>query len=382
MRIVVDGRMLGWTGVGRYTHALMEGLAAIDPTSEYLVLTRRADWATWEPGGPNVHRIECNIDPYSVAEQTALPRLLRTLAADVVHFVTPNAAALYRGRKVVTVHDLTLLDFDTSRGSSARRLSTKLKRFPFRLIFRRQVRTATRIITVSEYVRQQLMARFNVDGAAVAAIWNAADSVQLAGATEERVPSLATSDTFILYVGNYYPYKNVGVAIESLALVTRTRPHVKLVLAGRPDEFRDGLLSLADRLGVADRVLFPGFVTDGQLTWLYRNAAAYVNPSLSEGFGLQGLEAMAQGSPVLSSTATCLPEVYGDAAMYFDPHDANDLSQKLDDLLGKPEMATELVAKGRERLAMFSWRKTAERTRQVYVDAATLAAHDERDRRR
>jgi glycosyltransferase involved in cell wall biosynthesis len=369
MRIIFDGRMLSWTGVGRYTQALLEGLATIDPTNEYLVLTRRVDWDKWQPDAANFQRIECNIEPYTMAEQTTLPRLLRNLSADVVHCVTPNAAALYSGRKVVTVHDLTLLDFETSRGPLARRLRTKLKRFPFRLIFRRQLLTATRIVTVTEYVRQQLIARFDVDRAEVAAIWNAADSVQLAEAKEERVPGLAESDTFILYVGNFYPYKNVRMVIESLALVSRTRPDVTLVLAGRPDEFKDGLLSLAGALGVSDRVLMPGFVTDGQLKWLYRNAVMYVNPSLSEGFGLQGLEAMTQGLPVLSSTATCLPEVYGDAAMYFDPHDANDLSRQIADLLAKPQLATELLAKGRERLAMFSWRKTAELTHQVYMDA-------------
>lgn len=381
MRIVLDGRMLSWTGVGRYTHALLEGLAAIDPINEYLVLTRRADWNTWEPGATNFQRVECNIEPYTLAEQTTLPRLLRSLSADVVHFVTPNAAALYSGRKVVTVHDLTLLDFDTGRGSLARRLATRLKRVPFRLVFRRQLLTATRITTVTEYVRKQLISRFPVDAARVAAIWNAADSAQLADAKEEPVPGLAELDAFILYVGNYYPYKNVRMVIEAVAFLSRTRPEVKLVLAGQPDEFKDGLLSLAEARGLSDRVVMPGFVTDGQLKWLYRNAALYVNPSLSEGFGLQGLEAMTQGLPVLSSTATCLPEVYGDAALYFDPHDPHDLSQKIADLLGKPELATELVAKGRERLAMFSWRKTAERTHQLYLDAAKSGGRHERGRR-
>lgn len=368
MRILIDGRMLSWTGIGRYTHALLEELAAIDATNDYLVLTGPDDHR-WKPKASNFHRVECHIEPYTLAEQTVLPTLVRSLSADVVHFVTPNAASFYTGRKVVTVHDLTLLDFDTSRGSVTRRLASKLKRIPFRLILRRQLRTATRIVTVTEYVRQQLIERFQVDPASVSAIWNAADAVHLTEATQERVPGLTESDTFILHVGNYYPYKNARMILEALALVSRARPDVTLVLAGRTDEFKDGLLLSARALGVSNQIVMPGFVTDGQLAWLYRNAAMYVNPSMSEGFGLQGLEAMAQGLPVLSSTATCLPEVYGDAAVYFDPHDAHELSQKIADLLSKPELAAEMSARGRGRLEMFSWRKAAERTHQVYLDA-------------
>jgi glycosyltransferase involved in cell wall biosynthesis len=368
MRILIDGRMLSWTGIGRYTRALLEELEAIDQTNQYLVLVRKHDWGRWAPRADNFTRVECDIAPYSLAEQARLPRIIDRLTPDVVHLVTSNAAARYRGRKVVTVADLTLLDFDTSRGSLGRRLATKLKRFPFLLIFRRQVTTATHIVTLTEYVRDQLVERFRVDRRNVSPIWLAADSDHLNAAEEERVAGLDTPGRFLLYVGNYYPYKNVRLLIEALALVSKTRPDAKLVLAGKLDEFKDGLLSIARTLAVSDRVVMPGFVTDGQLTWLYRNASMYVNPSLSEGFGLQGLEAMAQGLPVLSSTASCLPEVYGDAALYFDPYSADDLAKKITELLERPGLSTDLAARGRERLALFSWRKTAEVTHQVYLD--------------
>ncbi|GIM95415.1 glycosyltransferase family 4 protein [Paractinoplanes toevensis] len=370
MRIVIDGRMLSWTGIGRYTAALLEGLEAIDRTNEYVVLMRQDDWARWKPQEANFRRVECNIDPYSPAEQTTLPKVLRDLAPDVVHFVTPNAAALYRGTKVVTVHDLTLLDFDTSRGSLPKRLAGKAKRLPFRLIFQRQLATATRIVTDTGYVRDQLIERFGLDPAKVSAVWIAADSAELTEAREETLDGVSASDSLILYVGNYFPYKNVRVLIEALALVARSRPDVKLVLAGKAGDYQEGLLALAESLNVADRVVMPGFISDGQLTWLYRNSAMYVYPSLSEGFGLQGLEAMAQGLPVVSSTATCLPEVYGDAAVYFDPHAAGDLAQKIAELLSRPELAAEMAARGRARLPLFSWRATAEATHQIYLDAA------------
>src|SRR5262249_47673383 len=156
----------------------------------YVVLVRRCDWAKWTPQSSNFARVECNIEPYSLAEQTRLPAVLGRLAPDIVHLLTPNAAAGYRGRKVVTVHDLTLLDHDTSRGSLRRRLSTKLKRVPFRLIFLRQIATATRVITVTDYVKQQLVERFGIDPARVSTTWLAADADHLTGAEEESLQGL------------------------------------------------------------------------------------------------------------------------------------------------------------------------------------------------
>ena len=369
MRIVVDGRMLSWTGIGRYTLSLLEGLEAIDQTNRYVVLVHRRDWSTWTPRSTNFTRVECNIEPYSLAEQTKLPGVLGRLAPDVVHLLTPNAAAAYTGRKVVTVHDLTLLDHDTSRGSLRRRVSTKLKRIPFRLIFLRQIATATRVITVTDYVKQQLVGRFRIDPARVSTTWLAADADHLTEAEEECLPEVGALATALLYVGNYYPYKNVRTLIEALGLVADAHPDLKLLLVGRMDEFKDELLALAESLGLSDRVVMPGFVTDRQLTWLYRNCSIFVNPSVSEGFGLQGLEAMSEGLPVIAARATCLPEVYGDAAMYFDPLSAADLSRRIVDLLQQPGLSAELSAKGRERIRMFSWRRTAEATHQLYLEA-------------
>jgi glycosyltransferase involved in cell wall biosynthesis len=281
--------------------------------------------------------------------------------------LTPNAAVLYGGRKVVTVHDLTLLDYDTSHGSRGRRALTKLKRAPFRLIFRRQLATATHVVTVTDYVKRQLVERFDIDGTRVSTAWLAADSEHLNHAEEESVPGVGPHDICLLYVGNYYPYKNVKAVIEALGLVGAVRRDVKLVLAGRADDFKSDLLTLVKALGLTDRVLMPGFVTDGQLKWLYRHCTIFINPSLSEGFGLQGLEAMSQGLPVIASRASCLPEVYGDAAVYFEPSNARELSDRITELLDEPGRLSELSARGRDRMSMFSWRRTAAATHQVYT---------------
>ncbi len=174
---------------------------------------------------------------------------------------------------------------------------------------------------------------------------------------------------FILYVGNYYPYKNVGRMIEAYAKSDAHARGLKFVIVGGTDYFRQQLDNLVDHLGLNQAVIFAGRVSDEQLAALYQHAELYVFPSLSEGFGLPGLEAMTHGTPVLSSNATCLPEVYGDAAEYFDPLDTTDMQTKLDSLLNDPKRLKELSVAGFSQSSHFSWSQMARLTLAVYKEA-------------
>ncbi len=254
MRIVVDGRMLSWTGIGRYTLALLEGLMAIDQTNEYLVLiARRTGHSGLRP--PTTSRAWSAISiPYTVAEQTRLRRVLDGLKADVVHLVTPNAAVLYKGRKVVTVADLTLLDFDTSRGSLGRRVTTKLKRLPFRLIFRRQVNTATHVVTLTEYVRSQLVARFRLDPAKITPAWLAADSDHLTVAEEEPLADVESFEPVHPVRGQLLPLQECSTPHRG-PRSRRTNPPGRAAGAGRPARRVPGRPPLG---GAVARGLRPG----------------------------------------------------------------------------------------------------------------------------
>ncbi len=367
MRIVIDARMLFWTGVGRYTKALLSELEKIDHTNEYLVLVRKADFHLWEPGAANFKRIEANANPYSLGEQLGLNQQLRALKPDLVHFTAPNTPLLYRGRRVVTVHDLTLLDYDTSRGAGLTKSLRRLKRLPFRLVFWNNARFATRLVTVTDYVKRQLAERFGVEDKRVATTLLAVDA-QIA--TPEPIGRLGDLGTYVFYVGNVYPYKNVGSTVRALAELRHSHPDVILVVAGKKDSFTHDLERLAKDLGIEGAVKFVGFVSDGEMISLYRGAALYVNPSLSEGFGLQGLEAMAQNTPVISARASCLPEVYGEAAEYFEAEDPNDQAAAMARVLDDKALADGLRARGRERIKQFSWRRMAEETLEVYTKTA------------
>jgi glycosyltransferase involved in cell wall biosynthesis len=366
MKIVIDARMLYWTGIGRYTKALLDKLQLLDTENEYAVLVRRADWHLWEPRASNFTKIESNINPYSLAEQGSLYLQLRSLKADVVHFTAPNTPLLYQGRRVVTIHDLTLIDFNTSRGSGLTKLLRGLKRLPFRLVLLQDLRGATRLVTGTNYVRQQLIDRFHVKPERVSTALLATDPNLAAPQSLERLGELGS---YAFYVGNMYPYKNLSSTIRSLAEPSLVNSGLNLVIAGKRDPFSEELERLAGALGVGSRVKFVGYVTDGEMVALYRGAAVYVNPSLSEGFGLQGLEAMAQGLPVVAARASCLPEVYGDAAVYFNPTDVAQQAHEISTLLSDNAARRELAAAGLERIQTFNWHSMAQKTLAAYIEA-------------
>ena len=367
-RIVIDGRMLDWTGIGTYTRNLLDQLQDLDPHHEYLVLLTRADFDSWSPRQPNFHKILTNhTQPYGLSGQLGFAWQLYRLKPNLVHFVHFAAPILYQRRHVTTIHDLTLMQFNTAHGSLARRLQTTLKRWPARMIMWVAAKSARCIITPSNYVRDQLRQYYHLQPQRTVCTYEGTETAQLAPATPPPFKALPNNIHFLLYVGNYYPHKNIRRLLEGFAQLHRT--DFQLVLAGRSADYRDNLVSQARELGVEPRVILLGYVTDEELAWLYQHAAAYVFPSLSEGFGLPGLEAMLYGLPVVASNATCLPEVYDHAAHYFDPNDPQDMARKIGEVLDDAALRQKLIAAGHERVKQFSWRRMAEQTLEVYEKA-------------
>jgi glycosyltransferase involved in cell wall biosynthesis len=176
------------------------------------------------------------------------------------------------------------------------------------------------------------------------------------------------SEQFIMYVGRPMPHKNLERLIESFVLLKAQHPNLKLVLAGKKDANYRRIEAGVKKRGL-DNVIFTDFVSEGQLRWLYENCAAYIFPSLSEGFGLPGLEAMIHGAPVVSSNATCLPEIYGDAAHYFDPHNIQAMTDAINEVLTDKTLRETLIRAGMKQVAKYSWQQTAEKTLSVYKAA-------------
>lgn len=173
-------------------------------------------------------------------------------------------------------------------------------------------------------------------------------------------------EDYLLYVGNAFPHKNIEFLIKSFSKISKLKLNWRLILVGKIDSFYLYLQEIVKNLELKDKIIFSGRVSDQELKQLYQNALIYVFPSLCEGFGLPGLEAMQNNLPVVCSDASCLPEIYADAALYFNPRNSEEMIKAILELAQNEKLRKEMIKKGRQRIKNFSWEKCAQQTLRVY----------------
>lgn len=371
MKIVIDGRMIGarWTGIGRYTRRLLEQLQKLDAENDYVVLLAERDFKEWRPMAKNFSARRADFEPYSFGEQIGLARLLYGLRPDLVHFPSFNLPLLYWGRYVMTLHDLTLVEFKNVRGGGFRRLIYELKYLSMRLDLWWVLKFGRAIIVPSRAVRALVLARWQIRPSKVVITY---ESAEVSPVKPGSIRHLVGDGRFLFYAGNAYPHKNLSRLVQAFSELQAKKPDLKLVLTGGGQGnsyFYDQLRELAKRLGIADKVVFAGFVSEAELAGLYREASLFVFPSLSEGFGLPGLEAMEYGTPVMAAGASCLPEIYGRAAAYFNPLDPADMAAKIALLLDDKDELERLRRAGYEQVKKYSWERMGRETLAVYRKA-------------
>jgi glycosyltransferase involved in cell wall biosynthesis len=340
--VAIDADVLGRrrTGDETYAAALLRELAPIADRERLVAVTRRPDLV---PEGIEAFELPARSQVTRMA--FGLPRALRRLRPQLGHFnyVVPP---LYRGRAVVTVHDLS---FESEPGLMGPR-----DRFMFRTFVPRSVRRADRVFAVSELTKRDLVERYGVSEQKIVVTPNGVDPIFRPNGSAPDVPPYA------LFVGGIQPRKDPLTAIEAVALVDGD---LRLVIVGDEKRGGDEVRSAVERLGLESRVELIGYVEHEGLASLYRGAACLVFPSRYEGFGLPVLEAMASGTPVVATTAGAVPEVAGDAAILVAPGDPAALAQGVREALAKRE---QLVRAGLERSRQFTWAETARRTLAVY----------------
>ncbi|MBI1857022.1 glycosyltransferase family 4 protein [Candidatus Saccharibacteria bacterium] len=360
-KIVIDAREFGGTGGGTYLKHLLQKLQEIDNNHKYVVLLKPKDMDSWKPVNRKFEKLQCNYKEFTFAEQIGLFKQLRSLKADLVHFPMTQQPVLYRGKVVTTINDLTTVRF---RNPSKNWLIFTIKRWVYKWVALVAARKSKALLTYTEFVKNDVAKFAHVNSRKITVTYLAADKI-----TEEPRPVENLENVqFIMYVGRPQPHKNLDRLVEAFTLIKQTHPELKLVLAGKKDVLYRRIATKIKYRKIPD-IIFTGFVDEGQLRWLYEHTACYVFPSLSEGFGLPGLEAMNHGAPVVSSNATCLPEVYGDAAEYFDPLNVEEMAQAIAKVIDKPKRRDELVALGKKQANKYSWQRMAEQTLAVYKEA-------------
>ncbi|HEY5153039.1 MAG TPA: glycosyltransferase family 1 protein [Candidatus Saccharimonadales bacterium] len=359
-RIVIDARELR-TSSGRYVERLLHYLQKLDEDHDYKVLLNPKDMAGWQPSNPRFEKIACPHKEFTFNEQIGLARQIRGLRADLVHFTFPQQPIRYHGLAVTTIHDLTTLRFANPDKNP---VIFKFKQRVYGYVIKRATRKSARVIVPSRYVAGDVARFAGIQADKIIVTPEAADPIT---DTPEAWPGLENKK-FIMYIGRPAPHKNLDRLIEAFGQLKARHPHLVLVLAGNKDANYERVEKSVQKQNIRG-VVFTGFVGEGQLRWLYEHCEAYVFPSLSEGFGLPGLEAMLHGAPVVSSNATALPEIYGEAAHYFDPLDVIAMADAIDEVLTDKNLRRQLVEDGRRQAAKYSWQHLAEQTLGVYEQA-------------
>ena len=366
MRVAIDARKLHDFGIGTYIRNLLRELGRLDHTNEYVLLSRQADLTVAEQLGPNFRSVLEPSPNYSIREQFHVPWLLHRLKPDVYHaphYVLPPAV---RCRKVVTIHDCIHLMFPQYLPNRAAYAYAKASMW-------NAAKRSHRVLTVSETSKRDILHFFDIPPEKVVVVYNAIDERFWIAPSEEDMARVREryqlEHGFILYVGNIKPHKNLVRLIEAFDELRRTDvdDDLKLLIIGDEISKLPALRRAVHQHKLHKHVRFLGYQSDATLAILYRLASVFVFPSLYEGFGLPPLEAMASGTPVVTSNVSSLPEVTGDAAVLVDPYDVEAIADGMRRVLVDPFLAADMRRRGFERAREFSWERSVARTREVYA---------------
>ncbi|HTV01876.1 MAG TPA: glycosyltransferase family 1 protein [Luteitalea sp.] len=366
MRVAIDIRKLRDYGIGTYVRNIVTQIPQLDRENEYVLISRPDDLEFTTTLGPNVRGVVSTAGNYSIAEQFGLPSILRRERVDLFHaphYVLPPVLPC---RSVVTIHDCIHLMFPQY-------LPNRLASAYARAFMWSATHRSDHVLTVSEASKRDILRFFRIPAEKITVASNAIDDrFNRLPAAEEiaRVQErFQLHDPFILYVGNIRPHKNLERLIEAFALVRSGQlANTKLLIIGDEISKYPTLRRAVHRGKLHKHVRFLGFVGGDTLAALYRLATVFAFPSLYEGFGLPPLEAMASGTPVVTSNVSSLPEVVGDAAILVDPREATAIAHGLRRALLDPVLRAEMRERGLARAGHFSWTRTTETVLRIYRD--------------
>ena len=381
MRIGIDAHFASYElrGIGKYVVQLVSGLIRADGPHKYVIYGDPRMFPQPNGHGHIKFRNPGGL-PYPVWEQVVLPRWVRQDGVELLH-CPANTAPMglpKRVKLVITVHDVMYL-LPRSVLVPSRVFRQRLGSLYRRSVVRRVARRADRIIAVSEFSKREITEHLRITPNHIHAIHEGID---------ERFARLASTITlppkeiggerldapFILALGEGDPRKNTLGVIRAYGARRSELPNQeKLVIVGLRDWRSSAAYDLVGQLGLNKSVLFAGYVSEELLAWLYTAARCFLYPTLYEGFGFPPLEAMACGTPVITSDCTSVPEVAGDAAILVDPTCERSIGDALVRLLQDEPLRRQLIQRGREQVRKFGWQNTVEKTLGVYRQLSELA---------
>ena len=374
LHIVIDARRIRDFGIGTYIRSLVHALSRIDSENQYTLVSGPGEVRTLVGLPENFRAAVYRRDDHAALDHVMFPLFLRGLSPDLVH-VPLNRVPIFMIRPyVVTIHDMANLFYE----EPPTKFRMQLRRFRFR----RGLTRANRVIAVSDATRRDVENLLGIPPERVRRVYNAPDPgfyQHGPGDPEEQqriMERYQINYPFLLYAGNIRRHKNVPRLVEAFAVVREQLAsheiyrHLRLVIIGDTISQYPAVRQAVIKSRVEHVVRFLGFVPFETLRCFYESAAAFVFPSRYEGFGLPPLEAMACGAPVVASNVSSLPEVVGDAAVLVNPENVFDIARGIRDVLLNEHLREEMVRRGHEQAARFSWERTARQVLDIYLDAA------------
>lgn len=368
MRIGIDARFLNESGVGRYLRNLIYNLRILDKSNEYLIFLLKRDLSDIKESG-KFKKVEANFSWYGFAEQFKFPNLLKRHNIDLMHFPHFNIPIFYPGKFVVTIHDLIHQHYSMKRATTLNPFAFKIKQLGYSMVFKNALVKSCKILVPSNYVRKLLETEWGASSDKIVVTAEAVDEqlITMSQAVFESKSQTILNKfniikPFLFYVGNAHPHKNIEGLIAAFFNLKKEFPNLKLVLSGNDHFFWKRIKKEYS----SPDIIYTGFISDEELVALYKHAEVFVLPSFEEGFGIPILEAMACSCPVTASDAASLPEVGGDAAVYFNPKDISDMSEKISNVLKSKYLRKELISKGTKRVKLFSWKELTRQTLEMY----------------
>lgn len=353
----------GMAGVEYYTYNLIKGIINIDFTNQYFIYSAQKLYEDF-PASPNLRKRESSFSHRLLWHQFHLPFLASKDKVDLVHtsFLCPLFSPI---PSIITIHDMTVFIFPHKHEARNR----LIQRFLLPLV----VRKAKKIIAVSQSTKQDIVRFFKIPEDKIRVIYEGIDPgfflIRDYGLIDQVKKKHGILGEYILYVGTLEPRKNIVRLIKAFgALKKMGQIKHKLVIVGKKGWLFEDIFETINSLNLKEEVIFTGYVPRNELNILYNAADLFVYPSLYEGFGFPPVEAMACGTPVVTSNNSSLPEVVGDAAIKVNPYKEREISEAIYEIISNKKKKEELIKRGLERVKHFSWNRAAEETLEVYLE--------------
>lgn len=367
MKILLDARLYGLenAGLGRYLINLVDGLSKLDSKNKYIILLRKKYFDSLELP-VNWKKVLADFVHYSLVEQIKVPLIIKREKPDISHFPHFNVPILFRGKYIVTIHDMLMHKSVGFSATTLPALSYIFKRLGYRIVFDNAVRRSELIIAPTQTVKDELVEKYNLDGQKVEVTYEGVDG-KIVERSDTQIPK-----PYFVYTGNAYPHKNIQNAVKAIKILNKENTQkVFLVIASARNIFTQRIEKMIQNEAVGGFVKMLGFVPDEKLGSLYKNSTAFVFPSFSEGFGLPGLEALSSGTLLLASNIKVFKEVYDDNALYFDPNDPYSIAAAMKMSLSiTPEDRIKSIKSSQEFVKKYSWDRMAEETLNLYAKSS------------